>query len=108
MIKSTFLGAALIRITGTYEQISAVGETVNAFVPAPLPPRKPPLKMDAELSELLRRTEAAVEKLELAGGMVPDVALIGLEGIEAVVRQPKGSLLARASTTSATILLSKN
>ncbi len=63
----------MIRIAGTYEQISAAGETVNAFVPAPLPPRDPPLKMDAELSELIRRAEAAVEKLRLAGAMVPSL-----------------------------------
>jgi len=63
----------MIRISGTYEQISTAGETVNAFVPAPLPPRDPPLKMDAELSELLRRAEAAVEKLRLAGAMVPSL-----------------------------------
>jgi very-short-patch-repair endonuclease len=63
----------MIRIAGTYEQISTVGETVNAFVPAPLPPRDPPLKMDAELSELLRRTEAAVKKLRLAGATVPSL-----------------------------------
>jgi Fic family protein len=63
----------MIRISGTYEQISTAGETVNAFVPAPLPPRDPPLKMDAELSELLRRAEAAVVKLRLAGAMVPSL-----------------------------------
>ena len=63
----------MIRISGTYEQISTAGETVNAFVPAPLPPRDPPLKMDAELSALLRRAEAAVEKLRLAGAMVPSL-----------------------------------
>jgi len=63
----------MIRISGTYEQISTAGETVNAFVPAPLPPRDPPLKMDAELSELLRRAETAVEKLRLAGAMVPSL-----------------------------------
>jgi len=63
----------MIRIAGTYEQISAAGETVNAFVPAPLPPRDPPLKIDAELSELIRRAGAAVEKLRLAGAMVPSL-----------------------------------
>jgi len=63
----------MIRIAGTYEQISAAGETVNAFVPAPLPPRDPPLKVDAELSRLLHRAEAGVEKLRLAGAMVPSL-----------------------------------
>jgi Fic family protein len=68
-----FLEADMVRIAGTYEQISAVGETVNAFVPAPLPPSNPPLKMDAELSLLHRRAEAAVARLKLAGAMVPSV-----------------------------------
>ncbi len=61
------------RIAGTYERISAAWETVNAFVPAPLPPRDPPLEMDAEFSELLGRAEAAVGKLRLAGAMVPSL-----------------------------------
>ena len=63
----------MIRTAGTYEQTSVAGETVKAFVPAPLPPGDPPLKTDAELSELLRRAEAAVEKLGLAGAMVPSL-----------------------------------
>jgi Fic family protein len=63
----------MIRISGTYEQTSVAGEIVNAFVPAPLPPRDPPLKMDAELTGLLSRAEAAVEKLQLAGTMVPSL-----------------------------------
>ena len=63
----------MVRIAGTYEQISAIGETVSAFVPAPLPPSNPPLVMDAELSALLRRAETAVAKLKLAGAMVPSL-----------------------------------
>jgi Fic family protein len=63
----------MIRIAGTYEQVSTAGETVDAYVPAPLPPRDPPLKMDAELSESLRRAKASVEKLGLAGTMVPSL-----------------------------------
>jgi Fic family protein len=63
----------MVRIAGTYEQISAVGETVNAFVPAPLPPANPPLMIDGDLSALLQRAEAAVAKLKLAGAMVPSV-----------------------------------
>ena len=63
----------MVRIAGTYKQISAVGETVNAFVPAPLPPVNPPLEIDAELSTMLRRAEAALARLKLAGTMVPSV-----------------------------------
>ncbi len=63
----------MARIVGTYEQTSTAGETVNAFVPAPLPPSNPPLNMDAELSALLQRAEAAVGRLKLAGTMVPSL-----------------------------------
>jgi Fic family protein len=63
----------MVRIAGIYEQTSTAGETVNAFVPAPLPPSNPPLDMDAELSALLQRAEAAVGKLQLAGTMIPSL-----------------------------------
>lgn len=63
----------MVRIVGTYEQTSTAGETVNAFTPAPLPPGNPPLAMDAELSSLLQRAEAAVARLKLAGTMVPSL-----------------------------------
>ena len=63
----------MVRITGTYKQTSTAGETVDAFIPAPLPPSNPLLDMDAELSELLNRSEAAVARLQLAGAMVPSL-----------------------------------
>jgi len=63
----------MVRIVGSYEQTSAAGETVNAFVPKPLPPSNPPLAMDAELSSLLQRAEAAIARLKLAGTMVPSL-----------------------------------
>jgi Fic family protein len=63
----------MVRIVGTYEKTSTAGETVNAFVPAPLPPREPSLIMDAELSALLQRAEAAIARLKLAGTMVPSL-----------------------------------
>ncbi len=77
----------MIRIAGTYEQTSVAGKTVSAFVPAPLPPKNPPLKMDAEISELLRRAGTALEQLRLAGAMVPslDWLLYSLVRKEAVV-----------------------
>jgi Fic family protein len=61
----------MVRIVGTYEQTSTAGETVNAFVPKPLPPSNPPLTLDAELSSLLQRAETAIARLKLAGTMVP-------------------------------------
>jgi Fic family protein len=63
----------MVRIVGAYEQNSTAGETVNAFVPAPLPPSNPPLIMDAELSSLLQRAAAAVARLNFAGTMVPSL-----------------------------------
>ena len=63
----------MARTVGTYEQTSTAGEAVNAFVPAPLPPSNPSLIMDAELSALLQRAEAAVARLKLAGTMVPSL-----------------------------------
>lgn len=63
----------MVRIVGAYEQNSTAGETVNAFVPEPLPPSNPPLIMDAELSSLLQRAAAAVARLNLAGTMVPSL-----------------------------------
>jgi Fic family protein len=63
----------MARIVGTYEKTSTAGETVNAFVPAPLPPNNPPLIMDAALSALLQRAEAAIGRLKLTGTMVPSL-----------------------------------
>ena len=63
----------MARIVGTYEQISTAGETVNAFVPAPLPPRILRSIWMRELSALLQRAEAAIERLKLAGTMVPSL-----------------------------------
>jgi Fic family protein len=77
----------MARIAGTYEQTSTAGETVNAFIPAPLPPSNPPLDIDAELSSLLQRAEAAIARLKLAGAMVPsfDWLLYSFVRKEAVV-----------------------
>jgi len=55
----------MIRTAGTYEQISTVGETVNAFVPAPLPPRNPPLKKDADRTKLLAGRATSVPGIRL-------------------------------------------
>ncbi len=63
----------MVRIVGTYEKVSTAGETVNAFVPAPLPPSKPPLDMDDEFISMLHRAETAIARLKLAGSMVPSL-----------------------------------
>jgi Fic family protein len=49
------------------------GEEVAAFVPNALPPKDPPVIVDAALAERLRAAEQALVRLELAGGMVPSL-----------------------------------
>lgn len=61
------------RKTGTYEQTTAGGENVSAFVPASLPPSNPPLVIEAGLEVRLRAAEQALASLELAGEMVPSL-----------------------------------
>lgn len=61
------------RKTGTYERATVGGEEVAAFIPAPLPPKEPPLALDGAVSERLRAAEQALVRLELAGEMVPSV-----------------------------------
>ena len=75
------------RVTGTYRSNSLAGETVRAFVPRPLPPAKPPLVIDGRLAELHAAALAAVDRLAIAGTMVPsaDWFLYGFVRKEAVV-----------------------
>ncbi len=60
------------RTTGHYERTSIAGETVEAFVPNPLPP-VPPVAIAGALAERLRSAEQALVRLELAGAMVPSI-----------------------------------
>jgi Fic family protein len=62
-----------MRVTGHFETTSAHGESVRAFVPFTLPPKDPPLQLDADLTERLRKAEEALRMLNMAGAMVPDV-----------------------------------
>ncbi len=61
------------RETGRYENTSAGGEQVRAFVPHALPPAAPPVVIDAVLAERVRAAEQALVRLELAGEMVPSL-----------------------------------
>lgn len=63
-----------IRSTGQYHVTAIAGERVSAFIPAPLPPDKPPLALEGRLADPLRRAQAALSRLELAGEMVPSLA----------------------------------
>ncbi len=61
------------RVTGTYVETSAGGEPVRAFVPHPLPPSRPGLKIAGELATRLRSAESTLMRLESAGRMVPSL-----------------------------------
>ncbi len=61
------------RTTGRYERISVAGEEVAAFVPVPLPPKKPALAMDDALAARVRAAEHALVRLDLAGEIVPSL-----------------------------------
>ncbi|MEI9887770.1 MAG: Fic family protein [Rhizomicrobium sp.] len=61
------------RRVGTYMRSAVVGEAVNAFVPFPLPPAKPPLELGDRLLHRLRLAEHALTRLDLASDMVPSL-----------------------------------
>lgn len=63
----------MARITGRYDHTTVAGETVDAFIPHPLPPADPPLTLDADMLALLRTAQEALGRLELAGEMVPSL-----------------------------------
>lgn len=58
--------------TGQYVTASVAGESFEAFVPQPLPPRLAAKEL-AILDEPLRTAEAALARLDLAGEMIPSL-----------------------------------
>lgn len=62
-----------MRVTGRTVGSTVGSERVATFVPNPLPPREPPLEMDAKRGALLVRAEQALARLEVAGEMVPSL-----------------------------------
>jgi Fic family protein len=58
--------------TGLYLTTTVAGESVEAFVPDPLPPRLT-AKQLAALADPLREAEAALARLDLAGEMIPSL-----------------------------------
>jgi len=60
------------RKTGTYRVTRWENEEVRAFVPAPLPPAKPPLTLDDATDRSLSEAMAALGKLAIAADMVPN------------------------------------
>lgn len=61
------------RQTGRYERVTTSHGEVDAFVPHPLPPTKPALRLDGTTAALLRDAEHELARLELAGEMVPSL-----------------------------------
>ena len=59
------------RKTGTYKTWKAGGETIEAFIPLPLPPKNPPLVIDGPLAAKLHEATAALGRLQTASTMVP-------------------------------------
>jgi Fic family protein len=61
------------RTTGTYRSTTVAGKTIDAFLPAPLPPATPPLDLAGPVASLLQEAQAAIERLRLAGQLVPSI-----------------------------------
>src|SRR5579863_3893102 len=60
--------------TGTYEAVTAGGETVRAFLPTPLPPL-PPLSFDGQLQRLMEMAVLALGRLDGVSTLLPDKSL---------------------------------
>jgi Fic family protein len=60
--------------TGLYRECAVGGETVQAFVPAPLPPI-PPLDLGGARQALLERATLALGRLDSVGQLLPDPQL---------------------------------
>ncbi|MDD5704484.1 MAG: Fic family protein [Kiritimatiellae bacterium] len=75
------------RDTGTYRVTRREQEDVRAFVPAPLPPANPPLKLDDAMLRSLSDAMTAVGKLSIAADLVPsaDWFLYGFVRKEALI-----------------------
>jgi len=62
-----------LRVSGRSLRRTVGGEEVATFVPYPLPPREPPLRISSERLTLLAKAEHALARLEVAGEMVPSL-----------------------------------
>jgi hypothetical protein len=76
-----------MRTAGRYQAMNVGGETVRAFVPAPLPPAQPALVVEGNLAARHADAMAALARLRVAGTMVPDADcfLYGFVRKEAVI-----------------------
>ena len=77
----------MTRRTGNNRTLRIANESVNAFVPFPLPPRDPPLHISKEIDRLHIAAIAGLSRLEVAGRMVPSTGwfLYGFVRKEAVL-----------------------
>ena len=77
----------MARVTGTYRTTLVGGENVQAFIPNPLPPKDPILVIKGDLARLHTEALSAIEKLAVAGTMVPSANwfLYGFVRKEAVI-----------------------
>jgi Fic family protein len=75
------------RTTGSYRNTVLGGETVRAFIPHPLPPSDPLLRLTGRLEKQHAAATAALGQLAVAGALVPNAAwfLYGFVRKEAVV-----------------------
>ncbi len=89
----------MARKTGTVERSTVAGESVEAFIPHPLPPKDPPLDLGGEVGSLLARASESVRLLELAGDLVPSVEWF----VYAFVRK-EAVLSAQIEGTQATLM----
>jgi len=77
----------MARNTGTYRTTVVGEEKVRAFMPLPLPPANPPLRIEGEVADLHAEALASIGRLGVAGAMVPSANwfLYGFVRKEAVV-----------------------
>ena len=77
----------MARITGSYRTTTVGGETIRAFVPHPLPPKRPTLQVDGKLADLHAEAMASLGRLGVAGAMIPSAGwfLYGFVRKEAVI-----------------------
>lgn len=60
-------------VSGTYQSTTVAGETVRAFLPAPLPPA-PPIDLDGSVQGALEPALLAMGRLDAISVMLPDTA----------------------------------
>ena len=62
------------RVTGHYSKTTTTGETVDAFIPNPLPPT-PPLSISSSLQLKLDKANLALGRLDSISTLLPDISL---------------------------------